>query len=1641
MPKASPKQKVKEKKSAGAGAKKSSVKSAKQSSENERSFPVVGIGASAGGLDAFKRFFTAMPSDADIAFVLIQHLDPNHESMLPELLGRCTQMQVIQARQGMEVEANHVYLIPPKKALVIRENRLYLEDFSERRGLRMPIDYFFRSLAEDKGDKSICLILSGTGSDGTLGLKAIKLIGGMAMVQDPGEAGQDGMPRSAISTGLVDYVLPVDDMPADLLKYVRHSYFDGTGSLEDLPEDAESQLKHILDLLKKKRLYDFNCYKRGTLIRRIERRMGVLHIESFSQYRKLLEKDPAEAEALSKDLLIVVTNFFRDIDAFNILAKKIIPDICQQANPDAPLRIWVPGTATGEEAYSLAILFFETLSRQSKDNSRIQIFATDIDRYALERARTGLFPETIEADVSAERLERFFDKREGEYQVKKFVRESITFSVQNLVTDPPFSRLELISCRNLLIYLTSEVQQHIITLFHFALKPGGYLFLGSAEGIGKQTGLFKAVNTKWRLFKKINTIRPPLFNFPLGATPKDRLPFYRKGFKPGISLRQVAERQMLKYFAPCGVMINDNYDIIHFIGDTSDFLKIPEGDPTMNLLSLVSSSLRNSIRSILHKLVSDKEKQASTILRLPASQSSFRSIQLAGRRIVSEELNEALYLITYDQLPEYEVPLPRLGPEGDKCVAHERVIKQLEDELQTSRRDLESTIEQLETANEELKAGNEEVMSMNEEFQSTNEELETSKEELQSLNEELTTVNAELQEKVAELEATTNDLDNLLASSDVGTIFLDSEFRIKRFTAAVRKLFHLIPSDLGRPLLDFESSFADFTLLDDARQVLDKLTPMEKEIRTSDGHWFLQRVLPYRTKDNRIEGVVVTFADVTLIKNMEQQASQKAGFLELLTNALPVRLAYVDLRERYQYVNDTYLDWVGLSRDQVIGKTIKQVLGRQAYDTIRPHFTRALAGEKLSNETTVEYRKAGKRHIMVYYAPQHDAMQDVIGFIAVIVDITARKQAEMNNAWLAAIIESSHDGIVSMNFDGTVRSWNKGAETIFGYTAAEMIGKNIAAIFPHQGDKKMAAIFDEVKHGKAVSPSEEVRRTKDGREIHVQINYSPIRDAAGKPVAISAIKSDITERKRMENALRESEQLHRTIGETVPFGTWTTDAEGRCTHVTRPFLEMTGLSLEEIKGFGWFDRVPEEERPQLQKDWLHCVETGEDWDYEYRILGGDGTLYDVLTIGRPVRDAQGKILFWAGFHLDITERKRMEQELQELNLKLEQKIAERTSELEENMLQLRRLTLELTQAEQRERQRLGTILHNDLQQLLVAMRLRLEKLATTVQIVGERNILQEVNDLLRQAVSTTRNLATDLRPPILNNADILQSLHWLADWFEKRFGFEVQLHLKENLQTEKLPDEAVVILFDAARELLFNVVKHAGVRDVSMSLQIVKDECLMLRISDKGMGTDAKLLEGENGKMAGSGLASIKDRLKILGGRLSIKSAAGKGFRAEILIPYTLDGSTATVWRIDGEETPEPTPAESCHLASASREGRKIRIMLVDDHAVVRDGISMILQEEEDLEIVGEAEDGSSAVELAAKMHPDVIIMDVNMPKMNGMEATRLIKKEMPDICIIALSINDDAGTANAMLNAGASAYFPKSGPSEKLISMIRQKC
>ncbi len=867
---------------------------------------IVGIGGSAGGLEAMEEFFRHIPANSGIAFVVVSHQHAGHVSLLPSLLGRCTAMPVVEAMDGVEVEANHVCVAPGGINLAIMHGTLHFMEPALQERVPLPIDYFFRSLAEDQKQRAVGIILSGTGTDGTVGLRAIKAGSGMTIAQEPQSAKYQGMPRSAITAGVVDVVQPADQMSEPLLAYARSL----TTAASSLPEREVSQtLQKIFILLRNRTGNDFVLYKESTIHRRIERRMNVHQIANMRQYLRFVQSNPSELDALFQELLIGVTSFFRDPQAFEVLVDEGLPSLVTGKPDGATLRMWVSGCSTGEEAYSLAILLREYLTQQ-KLRLTVQIFASDLDSRAIETARAGLYPVGIAGDLTPERLQRFFTKEDSRYRVKKEIRDLVVFATHNILIDAPFTKLDLLSCRNLLIYLGTKAQHKLLPLFHYALKPNGILFLGPSETIGGFEPLFTVIDRKWKLFSR--TVEPGTFphleRFPAGLMKgttgtneevKVPLPPTRP-----TSISTLIQKLLVSRYAPPAVVVNARGEVVYVHGHTGAYLEPAPGQPTHHLIEMARDGLQHDLATALHQAAGQENEVVRHGLRVRAN-GDVILVNLIVKKITEPEALQGLLLVTFDQV-RADKTAPLKSAPARAAAPLEKGAPGLMQELEFTKQRLQRTVEELQTSNEEEKSTNEELQSTNEELQSTNEEMETAKEELQSLNEELVTVNSELQSKLDAFADANDDLQNLFNSTEVATIFLDKDLRIKRFTAEAKRVSNLIASDAGRQLSDIVSKLASDRLLEDAQDVLQTLVIKEREVQVTDGSWFAMRILPYRTAKNTIDGLVLTFQDITKIKEAERVIQAAGVYAASIVETVREPLLVLDDQLRVVSANQSF---------------------------------------------------------------------------------------------------------------------------------------------------------------------------------------------------------------------------------------------------------------------------------------------------------------------------------------------------------------------------------------------------------------------------------------------------------------------------------------------------------------------------------------------------------------------------------------------------------------------------------------------------------------------------------------------------------------------------------------------------------------
>lgn len=878
----------------------SEKKHGKENAQNNSSnFLYVGIGASAGGLDALEKFLSNVPEKSGMAFIIVQHMDPTHKSGLVNILSRYTKLKIQEVEDGVEVLEDHVYVIPPNKDMGILDGKLQLMEPIEPHGLRMPINYFFTTLGQDQEDKSVGIILSGYGSDGSIGLNAIKANGGISIAQDPATAGSDGMPNSAIKTGHVDIVLSPEDMPEKLLSY-KNSSGKIIKKILSTEDEAEQALMKIFILIRNRTGHDFSQYKKSTIYRRIGRRMNIHQIEEMPQYLRYLQKNPVEIDQLFKEFLINVTHFFRDPEAFESFKKGISRYVIDRKTELDTLRVWIPGCSSGEEVYSTAIIIQEILEETNK-HLEVQIFGTDLDINSIKTARKGTYPDIISKDISPERLSKFFYKQENLYTIKNNVRDTVVFANHSVLKDPPFTNLDILVCRNLLIYLETSAQEKVLSKFNYSLNKKGILFLGPSENIGEFIDTFTVIDKKWKIFRSIKSkgsrfdfVKNQTFPTENNTTKYSSTKLELNEDKSGaatFNIADFAEKNLVEIFAPPSAIINNLGEILFIHGRLGKYLEPSPGKARMNILEMAKDDIKLGLSSAIGNAISSNKEIVFESLKID-ERSEKNFVKLTVRPLTEPETVHDLYVVSF----EPSTPTDKNGDQIklDPLSNSSEHIKALENKLKLTTERLNSTIEEMTTSNEELKSANEELQSMNEESQSTNEELETSKEELQSINEELTTVNNELQLKIDELSTVNDDMTNLFNSTEIATIFVDNDINIRRFTEEATKLIKLIESDVGRPLSDIASQIKYPELIEDIGQVINKVVFKEKEVNTAEGEWYKVRIMPYKTSKNVIDGATITFLDISNIKTSQEKMQSALVYAEDIINTVQEPLLILD---------------------------------------------------------------------------------------------------------------------------------------------------------------------------------------------------------------------------------------------------------------------------------------------------------------------------------------------------------------------------------------------------------------------------------------------------------------------------------------------------------------------------------------------------------------------------------------------------------------------------------------------------------------------------------------------------------------------------------------------------------------------------
>ena len=1496
--------------------------------EKPHGFLVVGLGASAGGVQALRAFFQHAPADPLIAYVIILHLSPDHDSQLAQVLQAVTRLPVAQVTEKVAVAPGHIYVVSPNQHLTMEAGFIVPSPNLRVEDRRAPVDIFFRTLGDTYGPRAVCVVLSGTGANGSMGLKRIKERGGVVYVQSPREAEFNEMPRHAIATDLVDEVLPVADIPGRIQAYRQSlNTFEIPTQSENRPEQQQQALRELFIHLRARTGHDFSNYKQATLLRRIERRISVRGLPDLPSYAAFLQQHPEESHALLKDLLISVTNFFRDTKPFQTLEQDVLPAIFQGKKSDSVVRIWIAGCATGEEAYSLAMLVAER-TMGVLDAPKIQLFATDIDEAAIATAREGLYTLNDTADVSPARLLRFFTKEGDCYRVQRELREMVLFANHNVLKDPPFSRLDLVTCRNVLIYLNSTAQARVMETFHFALKPAGVLFLGSSESVDGASDLYATVSREDHLYRAREVARPhyPLPEAAPPLAPPAPAAALRLAEGEGRPLSRLSlselHQKLLEQYAPPSLVVNEDYDILHLSEKAGGFLELAGGEPTKNLLKLIRPELRLALRAALHQAV--QLQTAIEAQHLPwTKDGQLHSLTIRLKPVTKEGDTTKGFILVIFELHEQAPPAEKVVLTTDAPIA-----RQLEAELLQVKAQLRHSAEQYEYQAEELKASNEEFQAVNEELRSAAEELETSKEELQSINEELRTVNQELKVKIEEMSVASNNLQNLINSAGVATIFLDRAFCIRLYTPAAQQLFNLIPSDYGRPISDITHRLKYDDLLADAETVLDKLAPLEREVATTDQRTLLMRVLPYRTLEDRISGVVVTLFDITDRKRAEEVVQASEQRLQRMVNVPSVGVLTFDYADRLLQANDAFLEMVGYTRPEL---EARQLTWR---DFTPPEHTEA------SQQVLAQLRQTGRGGPYEKEYFRKDGSRLWLMFVAAdlgdgtiveyAIDMSARKQAEEAVATDLAGMQRLHELHAKL-----------ATETDLGRALQELIALACDVTNTDRGciqlvsadgqrlDLSACRGYAEDSQFRQHFLRECTRADDEAARTRLLIEdvetYPPWQGTPGRELALAegirAIQATplLTRSSGLVGVLStQFRQPHRPTEHQLrllDLLAWTaTDFVER--HRAIQALEQLSVGLERQVQ----ERTQQlhESTDALQKHLTQLQQAEEvaqmgSWEYDivsgqltwstgmYRLLGlppdnaasAETYLGHVVAADKPLARQLMHKAWETHEPLDDTLCLQVNGQVHTVHIRsvvlrndqgepvkvlgLDLDVSE-VKRLEAENLQMRldqqkALLLGILNAQEEERRRIAESLHNGVGQLLFATKLNFDR----VEALVPKEVFQGANQLLDEAIQETRRVSHELVPASLDKVGLAKALQDLCQQYSKT---RIRVHCEVVGLATRLESSLEVALYRICQELLTNVTKHAEATSADILL-VEEDNELTLKVRDNGKG-----ISSAPGKPTGIGLRTIQDRVALLNGTFSLHTPdTGLGTQITIQIP------------------------------------------------------------------------------------------------------------------------------------------------------------
>jgi two-component system, chemotaxis family, CheB/CheR fusion protein len=1411
------------------------------------SFAVVAVGASAGGLEAFSELLRAIPNNTGMAFVFVQHLDPKHHSMLSELLRKASNMPVLEATNRSTVKPNHVYVIPPNVNMGIEKHQLHLTARSASPGLHTPIDFFMQSLAEERNSRSIGVVLSGTASDGTRGLAAIKAEGGITFAQDEKSAKYSGMPHSAVASGCVDFILPPDKIARELVRISGHPYLNGSqpatrrASIAKLKRPEET-FDRVFTLLRSAGGTNFSLYKPGTVQRRTLRRMAIHKIDRVSDYAKFIEKHPKEIDALSQDLLIPVTSFFRDLEAFESLKSKVLPAILRSKSNKESIRIWAPGCSTGEEMYSLAIILLEFLGDRLS-SYQIQLFGTDVNERGIEKARAGIYEDRIAQEVSPERLRRFFTKMDEGYRISKGVRDLCIFAKQNLAEDPPFSRMNLVACRNLLIYLGPELQRKVMPIFHYALRPSGFLFLGNAESAAGFPDLFSPVDKKHKIFVKKAVAGKLHYDFAGNRYPRETEVTDRAAKNNEIRLsadnQPEADRVVLRMYAPPGVVINEDLEILQFRGAIGPYVEPAPGKATLHLLKIAKSEFVAELRTAV-----SLAKKTRTAIKRKAVEFR-RNGQLRAVNISVEPLGSASgnpqYLILFERtLPSASATGKRAAKSRGRGRITMKETAQLRRKLAEAEEHLRSLVESKEASDEEFQSANEEILSANEELQSTNEELETSQEELQSANEELTTVNDELHSRNIDLDRAISDLNNVFASTTLPVVMVDRGLRIRRLTAASAKVLKVVPSDVGRPITDIRWDVNVPNLDEVIAGVIETLTPKKFEVQDKEGHWYSLQIRPYRTTEDKIDGAVIVLSDVDEAKQSSERVKKSELFLDetLATVREPLVVLKQDLT--VVYVNPAFMKTFRVSIEETKGKLL-QSLGDGQWNI--PRLLEMLA-EVVSNNSPVvdfevehEFPRLGRKTMWLNARKIQHGHNNEPTMLLAIEDISERRVVDdalrESEGRYRALFDLGPVGVYSCDASGVIREFNRRAVELWGRKpelgdnnerwcgSFKMHGPD-GVLLPH-GECPMAEVLSG-KIPEARDAEVQIERP-DGSRITVIVNIRPLKNEQGEILGAINCFVDITERKQAE----EVRSRLAAIVESSDDAMVSKKLDGTITTWNGAAERLFGYTSAEAIGKNITLIVPpdllSEETTILQR-----LGRGERIDhFETVRRRKDGTMVDVSLTISPLKDGSGRVVGASKVARDITEKKAAERALQQAHDRLESMVEERTASV-------RQLSFRLLSVQDEEHRSISRELHDSVGQQLAGIKMDVDRLRQPASGDKRTEMLSKLSESVEKCMGELRTISYLLHPPLIDELGFLAAAKWYAEGFSERSGIKVNLELSN--QSRRLPRAVELPLFRILQAGLSNVHRHAKSPTVDVRFAVTHGKA-RLEVKDYGKGIDS----------------------------------------------------------------------------------------------------------------------------------------------------------------------------------------------------------